>query len=605
MDHIFTFTEKTAANNRLDRMRTSGSFFGLRRFELFKSVLCMLLPFTVRIGHSCVIQKIIFRAIKEKRMASKYLSSLSKDEYLALTKKLWEIQNHQCFICEDEIDLDLNTTNIDHIVPLANKGKDSEENFATTHESCNKSKQDSNLKIAKILQRLSKIQKTVQSETSKSASLKDVLISCNGSQHKFKYKIEGDHLKYSFSDIGDNKTYQATIFSDNLSKEQTCFIEVPVEYLFHDEIINPRGINNSIGKFIKEFDKKNPQLHLSLARIEDGKLKIFDGQHKAAAQILLGTRKFVVRVFLQPNIDRLTETNTNAGSTLRQIAFDKSIMRQLNNTLYSERVKKYQAEHGLKDDDYSFSEQQLIDFFKGDIANIKKYIIDSIKHSITNAKDNKLKDYIDFEGKAKELPISYSAFDKTILSSFVNSKLVLTTPIEYKTDEGLNPRELEINQIVKILNILAENIYINKFLPEIGTARVEKKIIDKKDTEISDEHLIAYRISKEEILYNWLQYLKKVITTYFSNTGKMFVDEKIFQTSFDEQLWINIDNFVKNLSQLPLWKDRSMASTIFSGKKNYDYWKEIFETGKSVDGALVLANPLNFIEMIKRDEKNV
>ena len=55
-------------------------------------------------------------------MASKYLSSLSKDEYSKLTKKLWDIQNYQCFICEDEIDLDLNTTNIDHIVPLANKG---------------------------------------------------------------------------------------------------------------------------------------------------------------------------------------------------------------------------------------------------------------------------------------------------------------------------------------------------------------------------------------------------------------------------------------------------------------------------------------------------
>lgn len=64
-------------------------------------------------------------------MASKYLSSLSKDEYSELTKKLWDIQNHQCFICEDEIDLDLNTTNIDHIVPLANKGKDAEVNKRT------------------------------------------------------------------------------------------------------------------------------------------------------------------------------------------------------------------------------------------------------------------------------------------------------------------------------------------------------------------------------------------------------------------------------------------------------------------------------------------
>ncbi len=535
-------------------------------------------------------------------MASKYLSTLSKQDYDVLTKKLWDIQNHQCFICEEDIDLDLNNTNIDHIVPLANKGKDNEENFAVTHESCNKSKQDADLKIAKILQKLIKIQKNVQADSNKSASLKDILKKYNGSKFEFKNKIESNTLKFSFTDIGDNQTQQTQIFTDNLSNEKSCFIEAPIEYLFHDEIINPRGINNSIRKLIKEFDKKNPQLHLSLARIDNGKLKIFDGQHKAVAQILLGTKKLVVRVFLEPNIDVLTETNTNAGSSLRQIAFDKSIMRQLNNTLYSERVKKYQIAHELKEDNYSFSEQQLIDYFKGDRANIKKYIVDSIKHSITTLKDNKLKDYIDFDGKAKELPISYSAFDKTILSSFVSNKLILREPIDFKTDEGSNPREIEIIQIVRVLNILADNIYINKFIPEVGTARIEQNIINKKDTDITDEHLIAYRMSKEEVLVNWLKYLKKVITTYFATTGQMIDDNKIFQTQFDDRLWINIENFVKNLSLLPLWKDRSMANTIFSGKQTYDYWREILETGKNTDGVIVLANPLNFMEMINDSE---
>ncbi len=535
-------------------------------------------------------------------MASKYLSSLSTDDYLKLTETLLRIQTHKCFICEDEIDTRLNPTNIDHIVPLANEGADADTNFAITHESCNKSKQDTNLRIAKVLQKLKKIKGLTFKKENKSASLKDVLHNYNGSKYEFRYEQDDTKLKYSFDDTGDNLVHQTPILIDNLSKEKTCFIEVPIEYLFHDEIINPRGINNTIGKLIKEFDKKNPQLHLSLARIDDSKLKIFDGQHKAVAQILLGTKKLVIRVFLEPNIDRLIETNTNAGSTLRQIVFDKSIMRQLNNTLYSERVKKYQKEHHLKDDDYSFSEQQLIEYFKGDGANIKKFIIDSIKHSITYAEDNKLKDYIDFEGKAKGFPISHSTFDRTILSSFVSAKCFLTTPIDLKSDEGLNPRELEISQIVRVLNILSKNIYIDKFLPEVGIARIERKIIDKKDTDITDDHLIAYRISKEEILHNWLQYLKRVITTYFSTTGKMVDENVVFQTLFDDQIWVNVENFVKNLSHLPLWKDRAMASTIFSGKNNYDYWKNIFATGSSVDGADVLASSLNFMEMSKSGE---
>ena len=220
----------------------------------------------------------------------------------------------------------------------------------------------------------------------------------------------------------------------------------------------------------------------------------------------------------------------------------------------------------MKEDDYTFSEQQIVDYFKGDGGNVKKYITDAIKHSITYVEDNKLKDYIDFEGKAKDLPISYSAFDKTMLSSFVSSKLILKTPIDFKTDEGLNPREIEINQIVKLLNIFAEKIYINKFNPDIGVSRIEQKIIDKKDTNISDEHLIAFRISKEEILHGWLQYLNMVIKAYFTNMGKIINDDVIFQTPFDKQLWLNIENFIENLYKLPLWKDRGMSNTIFAGK---------------------------------------
>lgn len=536
-------------------------------------------------------------------MASKFLSRLSKEDYDNLTKKLLNIQSNICFICQKEIDTELQETNIDHIVPLANKGKDSEVNFALCHGGCNKSKQDSNLYIARILHRLKAIQDDVQEKEGRSASLKDLLKLENGSKFDFKYKIENDAFVYSYSEINDTKIYKNKIFKDKLSGENTTFIDVPLEYIFHDSLINPRGINSSISLLVKEFYKGNPQLHLSVARLNDSKIQIFDGQHKAAAQILLGNKKILIRLFIDPDVERLTETNTNAGSSLRQIAFDKSIMRQLNNTLYFEKIKKYQEDHGINADCFDFSEEQLVEYFKGENVNIKKYIIDSIKHSITYSKDNKLKDFIDFEGKAKELPISYSAFEKTFLSIFIDPKLILQTKISYKSDEGENPRELEISQLVKMLNIIAEEIYIGKFNQDVGVARIERKIIDKKDIDITDDHLTAYRISKEEIMYNWLLYLKKVIENYFANTGKLYESNRLFQEIFPEQLWVNIRKFIQNIRCLPLWKDKSMASTLFSGKNNYDFWKVTFETGKTPDSVNVLAKPLNYIEMIKSENQ--
>jgi hypothetical protein len=156
-----------------------------------------------------------------------------------------------------------------------------------------------------------------------------------------------------------------------LSGEKTAFIKLPLEYLYHDEIINPRGLNSSIRSLIKEFHKGNPQLHLSLARLDEGKVRIFDGQHKAVAQIVLGTKELVVRLFLDTDVDRMIETNTNAGSKLKQIAFDKSIVRQLHDTLYAERIRKYQVDHGKNEDELDFSEADMVDYFKGERGNIK------------------------------------------------------------------------------------------------------------------------------------------------------------------------------------------------------------------------------------------
>jgi HNH endonuclease. len=118
-----------------------------------------------------------------------YLDGLTKEEYDALSKKLWEIQDHKCFICGEEIDLDLHVTNVDHIKPLVNGGKDDETNFAITHEHCNKSKQDADLEVARVLSRLSKIIKDAEAKN-ETPSLKHVLLAYDGSKHDFSFKIE-------------------------------------------------------------------------------------------------------------------------------------------------------------------------------------------------------------------------------------------------------------------------------------------------------------------------------------------------------------------------------------------------------------------------------
>ena len=100
-------------------------------------------------------------------------------------------------------------------------------------------------------------------------------------------------------------------------------------------------------------------------------------------------------------------------------------------------------------------------------------------------------------------------------------------------------------------------------------------------------------------MYNWIQYIELLIKHFFSMTGELYDDQNLFPIKFPDQLWTNIRAFIRNLRDLPLWRDRSMASTVFGGKQVYDYWNTAFRTGKTPDGTLVLSKPINVVEMIK------
>jgi len=127
--------------------------------------------------------------------------------------------------------------------------------------------------------------------------------------------------------------------------------------------------------------------------------------------------------------------------------------------------------------------------------------------------------------------------------------------LNYKADIGENPRTLEIEQMVKLMNIIAEEIYHGKYNQDLGVNRIENKLREGED--IPEEHLTAVRMSKEEIMYNWLQYIKSIINNFFAIQGKTIPSDRFFQEPFSDLLWQNIRNFTHNLASLPLWKTKN------------------------------------------------
>lgn len=537
-------------------------------------------------------------------MASIYLNKLSKEERRNLIEELHNIQSGKCFITQEEIDLDLhyNLLDVDHVIPTKLGGKDEKSNFAVTFSSANRSKQASDLNLARKIHAFLKVQEEIKKNEDRSPNLDDILKLNQGAAYELNFKISDKIIKYSLGELGNTSVTELPIYEDKLSKQKYFFTNLPIEYLHHDNVINPRPIGANIAKLITEFYDGNPQLHISLGWIEEVegknacKVKIFDGQHKAASQILLGVRYIPVRIFINPDIEKLIQTNFRAGTTLKQVAFDKSVQRHLGSTLYYDRVSRYQKDLDLPEDNLNFSEKELVNFFKGESRELKRYILDAVRDKVTKHPENKLMEYVDMGGRAKEKPLSYSTIDKTFYSFFIYGDL-LETPISFKMDEGKNPRTLEVEQIAKLMNILSEVIFDEKFDFNIGTFKIEDKI--QKGEDINADHVRAYRMAKEEIVYSYLKLIHKIIQNYYISTGQIIDEKKVFQYEFTDALWNNIRNFIINLADLPLWKNNAFSTTVFGSKQNSSYWTEIFGTGKSPQGIKVLAEPINLMEMQK------
>jgi len=134
--------------------------------------------------------------------------------------------------------------------------------------------------------------------------------------------------------------------------------------------------------------------------------------------------------------------------------------------------------------------------------------------------ENKLKDYIEFGGRATEKPLSYSTIEKTFFTFFIN-KEPLGVPLSYKLEIGENPRQLEKEQLITLMNIFAKEILVGKYDADIGSAKIEEKL--RKGENIPDNHLRAIRLTREEVLYNILRYVRDCIKKYFLLTTGKFV----------------------------------------------------------------------------------
>jgi len=534
---------------------------------------------------------------------SLFLAKLRPDQRSELEIRLNSRQSGVCFLCEHPIDLDLQhgALEVDHIVPIASDGKDEENNFALTHERCNRRKGSSDLRVARILMLFERIEEKANLETpGRGANLGHVLEAHDGALRPLRIDIDNGTVRFSIPTDAGTPITTLPLWRDPLSGMEYCFARLPLAYLHHDIRINPRSIGANLRALIEEFNHGRPQLQVALGwwapeSNGEGKVHIFDGQHKAAAQILLGVKELPVRIFIRPDLNVLLVTNTNAGDKLKQVAFDSAVKRHLGNSLYQERVADYQRLRQLSPEDHSFSEVDMVRLFRGEHRELIKYIVDAVRDGITRDASNKLMDFVEWAGKGAERPLSYSTVEKTFYSEFLHMHPI-ETPLSAGLETGTNPRQLERDQMVRLMSLFAEVFFVGHWDPELGGRKLEDRLL--KGEPIPLMHLRAWRIAREEVLANILKWVRGAIEHYYAFNLEMIQKDRLLQRPLPDVVWSMVQAVLENIGDLPCWVDTKLAQTIFGGKPNRDFWRKIFADGISPTGIRVLATGLDLRSLI-------
>lgn len=100
-----------------------------------------------------------------------------------LIAKLLEMQGGVCFIGGELLDPTTDKLEIDHIIPKSKGGKDDENNYAVTCEFHNRTKSDTDLRVARCMARYEKIKEQYSIRGPNRPNLGDFLHEMGGSKY--------------------------------------------------------------------------------------------------------------------------------------------------------------------------------------------------------------------------------------------------------------------------------------------------------------------------------------------------------------------------------------------------------------------------------------
>lgn len=238
----------------------------------------------------------------------------------------------------------------------------------------------------------------------------------------------------------------------------------------------------------------NPILHPSLGRIDNNRIKLFDGQHKAAALLWNGHTDLECKVYINPDIRQLNQTNISAHDRFAQTRFFSSTMVAKLGTQFGADFETYKD----LEDGQTKSEDGFVNYLRtkdnltrGGVNNRFRSFLYNL---ILGDEHNQLARLVsETNYRTDEKPMTMNSLINSLFASFLYRE-----PASDNMTTDAYMRNDEIRNMIRLMNILDE-LALSQWNPKATTDDGDQRKL---------ERLIRSRFMKA-----WATLLKDAICT--------------------------------------------------------------------------------------------
>lgn len=443
----------------------------------------------------------------------------------------------RCFISGEVIG-DNDEIEYDHILPFSKQGDSDLSNIRIVLKEYNRRKSDQFLYEFRDNYKLEKL----FNDKKNNIKLQDIFLLKEILSKSFHYTIELESIK-----IDDGiETRKFALLYDNILNVQYFYGRIPIKWLENDdqEGLQPRVIDYKRLISLRDHLKDHPQLAPSIARLIDNRIKLFDGQHKLAGQVLNNILEVDIKAYISPIeverskklFDDLMITNLDAHSKHKQIPFYTSTLLDRLSVIYKEMLGEFTSTKPVE----KHSEENFISYLVSDKQHSRADAKQMLKSAImTNAVE--LSAINNFTAEASRDTGYALSIDLLKTAVFPNTLFLEPSSANFKSSGDFRDSELE--NFKELSELLVQYGHLNNW------------VTNARGKSLTNIELKARRIWHKGAVLTWAPYLKSILGMAFNFITNDDREKLLYRAVMDFNQKERIGVCLQRLFNHPLWDE--------------------------------------------------